>query len=94
MGNQKEYNYMIGISMAMDFILLLLYICAHIRVKTGSDIKDVKLITSLLIASTAAGLIGISMGFIIEHMPQEYAGFTYDYVQNDVNATLVSKSPN
>lgn len=94
MGNQKEYNAMIIIAMVMDFILLMLYIYAHIRVKTGSDIKDVKLITSLLIASTAAGLIGISMGLVLEHLPQEYNGFSTDYKVNNITATQVSKSPN
>ena len=76
--------------MVMDFILLMLYIYAHIRVKTGSDIKDVKLITSLLIASTAAGLIGISMGLVLEHLPKEYSGFSTAYYETNVTASQVS----
>ena len=68
MGNLKLFNEMIGAAMVMYFILLVLYIYAYVRVSTGSGIKDVKKITMLLIVSTAAGIISISMGFPIEHM--------------------------
>lgn len=75
------FNEMITAAMVMYFILLVLYVYAYVRVNTGSGIKDVKKITMLLIVSTAAGVISISMGFAIEHMPQEYFGFSTEYIE-------------
>ena len=89
-GNIKEFNTMIYSALGMIIIALALFIYAYVRVSTGSGIKDVKLITLLFIISTIASLIVIGDGLFIVHAQQDYAGFSTEYIENNVHAINVS----
>lgn len=90
MGNLREFNIMIYSTLGMIIVGLALFIYAYVRVSTGSGIKDVKLITLLFIISTIASLIVIGDGLFIVHAQQDYAGFSNDYISNNVSALQVS----
>ena len=72
MGNKQLFDLMIFVTLGMLFVCLILYIYAFIRVRSGSNIKDVRRIALLMIASSAAAFIVIFDGIFLQHCRQEF----------------------
>lgn len=64
---------MSGSTMVMLFILLFLYIYSYCRVRNGSGLADVKLISILLIISSIAAIVLIGTQYAMTEYTQDYA---------------------
>jgi hypothetical protein len=64
---------MSGSTMVMLFILLILYIYSYCRVRNGSGLADVKLISILLIISSIAAIVLIGTQYAMAGYTQDYA---------------------
>jgi hypothetical protein len=64
---------MSGSTMMMLFILLILYIYSFCRVRNGSGLADVKLISILLIISSIAAVVLIGTQYAMTGYTQDYA---------------------
>ena len=69
MGNYQLFTYFLTLTLVMFLILLVMYIYAYTKVKSGSNIADVKKITVLMIISSIAGIVIMIDGFYIMHTP-------------------------
>lgn len=76
---------------AMLFTLLILYIYAYCRVRYGSKLADVKLISVLFIVCSAASIVTLCAYIYKTRFIQDYANFSATY-QAQVNNNLVSRS--
>jgi ABC-type transport system involved in cytochrome bd biosynthesis fused ATPase/permease subunit len=67
MGNKQLFNLLIGITLVMILVCIVLYIWTFIRVRNGSNIKDVRRIVILMIASSFAAFVVILDGLFLMH---------------------------
>ena len=67
MGNKQLFNLLIGITLVMILVCIVLYIWTFIRVRNGSNIKDVRRIVILILASSFAAFVVILDGLFLMH---------------------------
>jgi ABC-type transport system involved in cytochrome bd biosynthesis fused ATPase/permease subunit len=67
MGNKQLFNLLIVITLVMILVCIVLYIWTFIRVRNGSNIKDVRRIVILMIASSFAAFVVILDGLFLMH---------------------------
>jgi hypothetical protein len=67
MGNKQLFNLLIGITLVMILVCIVLYIWTFIRVRNGSNIKDVRRIVILMLASSFAAFVVILDGLFLMH---------------------------
>lgn len=79
-GNYERFKAMIYSTLIMIVVALVAYIWAYCKVKNGSGIKDVKLITLLLLISMVTSFIVMTDSLYIVHCPSYYIGFTQTYI--------------
>lgn len=65
MGNKQLFNWMIYFTLGLILICLVLYIYAFLRVRNGSNIKDVQNIILLMMVSSFAAFIVILDGVFL-----------------------------
>jgi len=67
MGNKLLFQVMIWATLFMIILTTVMFIWTYARVRTGSNIKDVRTIVILMIVSSVAAFVVIVNGLLLMH---------------------------